>query len=1394
MWNPGNHSGPSELQNNIVQEYVIPTPLYTPVAPISREIEYSGDPGGAFIPEEQKSPTGPQTLIVLLVYFSDLTNTESSSTISSIIFTNVSDYYDEVSYGQSSITGAVAGWYNLGNSKAYYGADGATSGATDDTNDDGSNDSWKLVDDALAVADPYVDFSSYGHIMVVHAGNGQESSGISDDIWSVRWSWSGHFATDEKTFDSCSIVPEFQGGDVDRSIGVIAHEFGHDIGLPDLYHYGKTGSDDLVGIWDLMASGSWGGSPSGTVPVHMSSYSKLMLDWYDDTEIYDLTSGTYEATLTSSYNQTSGLRVIRYNITDTYYYLVEARYQAGYDASLYESGVLITRVDTTLGSGDGIVQVRSDSISDLSLGAWIPGQEFVDEVASFAVEVLSQEGTSFRVRVTTNPIDGWLDESTLSGTSHLDYQTPVMATNSIGTIYCVYSVWNSSISQYSIQARYSDDGGYSWSDAFSFFNTSYSYINPSLAIDPYDDSLYIAYESTDGATHDARLVRFSSDHNLITSTTVSVNSQDPSIATDYVYGATNYLMIAYEAWTGGSSSVIEVAVSTDQGTTWILRDSLSIDTYNIQPEIVGSYGFDGVNRWHVVFVGGNSISNITKIVAARSSDYFDTMNGWTTTFSVTISNPTITAIRGSPEVFFAWTVNSYEVNAAFQHDLYIWYSADHAESISANTLLMSTTDDEKYPTLAADNQGSVRYEKGVVILSYYNGDDVCIRRMYYDRPDLLGDEEILCSTGYDISGGIAVASHYISSSVGRFYPVVAWMNDTTSHDIVYAVPGYYKEFGASSPGYTITVNGQDYTCPITIGLMFGYDYDIEVGSYHYTSSTERMRFDSWQITPGGEYTGYQNFTIASNRFDTGYDLLSITQYYLTVTSTYGTTGGAGWYDSGTTAHASLNTNIVPGAAGVQYVFTSWGGDASGFDYSSSNGILMDGAKTATAGWKTQYFLTVNSDHGSTGGEGWYDSGSSAYASVNAGIITGGTGIQYVFTSWTGDASGSDHSSSDSITMNSPKSATADWKTQYYLTVSSDHGTIGGDGWYDAGTLASASIDTDLIAGDTGVQYEFIEWIGDATGLDYAASDSITMDGPKTATARWETQYYLMIQSDYGSVSGDGWYAAGATAHAMLDTDIIDVQTGERIAFQNWKDDATGTDYSTSDDISMDGPKMATAVWETEFFFTIETEHSTSSSQGWYIENSTVYAGLDSGIVTGDTGTRYRFDEWSGDASGSDYAESEGIFLDRPKTAQAIWITQFNLICDTNPNDITPQPTITPSGNWFNINTNVTVTAESVEGYQFSYWLLDAVQLEIGVDSIEVTMNEPHIAIAFYDSITTSTTTTTTTEPTETSGTTDTSTPTISDNPLSGMLMLAVGVAGIGIVVILIAVMIKRKAT
>ena len=92
---------------------------------------------------------------------------------------------------------------------------------------------------------------------------------------------------------------------------------------------------------------------------------------------------------------------------------------------------------------------------------------------------------------------------------------------------------------------------------------------------------------------------------------------------------------------------------------------------------------------------------------------------------------------------------------------------------------------------------------------------------------------------------------------------------------------------------------------------------------------------------------------------------------------------------------------------------------------------MDGNITETATWDHQYYLTVTSAYGAVSGGGWVDAGTSQVVSVSPTTVPGPTGTQYVFTGWSGDASGTT-SPSNPIIMNGPKTATANWQTQYYL--------------------------------------------------------------------------------------------------------------------------------------------------------------------------------------------------------------------------------------------------------------------------------------------------------------------------------------------------------------------------
>ena len=142
--------------------------------------------------------------------------------------------------------------------------------------------------------DHYID-----HFQIIHAGEGEETGGGAqgtDAIWSHRWyafynnigftgppgALLGGIRIGESDYwiGDYTVEPE-NGG-----VGVFAHEFGHDLGLPDLYDTsGNTGgAENSTGFWTLYSSGSYGSTGMaadgiGSKPIPMSAYEKIFLDW-----------------------------------------------------------------------------------------------------------------------------------------------------------------------------------------------------------------------------------------------------------------------------------------------------------------------------------------------------------------------------------------------------------------------------------------------------------------------------------------------------------------------------------------------------------------------------------------------------------------------------------------------------------------------------------------------------------------------------------------------------------------------------------------------------------------------------------------------------------------------------------------------------------------------------------------------------------------------------------------------------------------------------------------------------------------------------------------------------------------------------------------------------------
>jgi len=92
-------------------------------------------------------------------------------------------------------------------------------------------------------------------------------------------------------------------------------------------------------------------------------------------------------------------------------------------------------------------------------------------------------------------------------------------------------------------------------------------------------------------------------------------------------------------------------------------------------------------------------------------------------------------------------------------------------------------------------------------------------------------------------------------------------------------------------------------------------------------------------------------------------------------------------------------------------------------------------------------------------------------------------------------------------MNSPKIVFANWKTQYYLNISSIYYDPKLNGWYDDGEIVKISI-PQIIDYNNGTRRKFIEW----NGSIFSKFNNITieMDSPKEIFAKWITQYKISI--------------------------------------------------------------------------------------------------------------------------------------------------------------------------------------------------------------------------------------------------------------------------------------------
>ncbi|MET0145591.1 MAG: immune inhibitor A domain-containing protein [Ilumatobacteraceae bacterium] len=228
----------------------------------------------------------------------------------------VKTYYEKQSSGRYSIDGEVPDWVKVRYNEARYGR------SLDDST------AWFLVQDAanqwvadreaagwtadeieaeLATYDVWDRYDHDGdgdfnepdgyidHFNIIHAG-GDEADGDpyqgEDAIWSHRWyAWitddgltgpADNMAGGTEIADTGIWIGDYTVQAENGGISTIAHEYAHDLGIPDLYD--TQGGSNAVEWWSIMAQSrvsGFGDQGIATRAADLDPWSKLQLGWLD---------------------------------------------------------------------------------------------------------------------------------------------------------------------------------------------------------------------------------------------------------------------------------------------------------------------------------------------------------------------------------------------------------------------------------------------------------------------------------------------------------------------------------------------------------------------------------------------------------------------------------------------------------------------------------------------------------------------------------------------------------------------------------------------------------------------------------------------------------------------------------------------------------------------------------------------------------------------------------------------------------------------------------------------------------------------------------------------------------------------------------------------------------
>ncbi len=305
--------------------------------------------GVGLFPSHSFPCRGNVKVLVFLVGYSDVPFSEESALYFKDMITqegfsekgatgSCRDFYVDASEGLFVPEFDVYGPVTLPNPRSYYGE-----------NDANGNDTKpeEMMLHAAQILDDEVDFSQYDtdgdgfidNVFIFYAGEGEAAGGGSETVWPHSWERTFLQKFDGVKLRRYACGPEMISKTLRDGIGTFCHEFGHVLGLPDLYNTTDVSAIYTPMSWSVMDEGCY--NNNNRTPPTFSAFERNALGWMGD----NLVEITGPASCTLQHILDSNKAYVISTPKENEFFILENRQQMGWDKYLPHHGMLIWHID-----------------------------------------------------------------------------------------------------------------------------------------------------------------------------------------------------------------------------------------------------------------------------------------------------------------------------------------------------------------------------------------------------------------------------------------------------------------------------------------------------------------------------------------------------------------------------------------------------------------------------------------------------------------------------------------------------------------------------------------------------------------------------------------------------------------------------------------------------------------------------------------------------------------------------------------------------------------------------------------------------------------------------------------------------------------------------------------